>query len=158
MNSILVYDSLYGNTEKIALSIENELIKQGDTNMVRVGNFTIDMLSGSELLVVGSPTQQLRPSAAIRDFLERIPSGRLIGMHVAAFDTRLTQKKIKSPPVLPFFVKIFGYAAEPIAKTLQKKGGHLVIPPVGFYVEDMQGPLVEGELERAATWAKKLYG
>ena len=76
---------------------------------------------------------------------------------MAAFDTRLTQGNIDATPVLPFFVKLFGYAAEPIAKELQKKGGVLVLPPEGFYVEGTEGPLVQGELERAATWAGKLF-
>ena len=39
---------------------------------------------------------------------------------------------------------------------LEKKGGELVIPPEGFYVGDTEGPLLEGELERAADWAKQI--
>ena len=51
---------------------------------------------------------------------------------------------------------IFGYAAKPIADRLEKKGGQLAVPPEGFYVTDTEGPLVEGELERAAEWARKI--
>jgi hypothetical protein len=58
--------------------------------------------------------------------------------------------------ILAFFVKIFGYAAQPIADRLQKKGGELAVPPEGFYVGDTEGPLFEGELERAADWAKQI--
>jgi hypothetical protein len=32
----------------------------------------------------------------------------------------------------------------------------LVVPPEGFYVVDTEGPLLEGELDRAAVWARKL--
>jgi hypothetical protein len=35
-------------------------------------------------------------------------------------------------------------------------GGELAIPPEGFYVADAECPLVEGELERAAEWARKI--
>ena len=57
---------------------------------------------------------------------------------------------------MAFFVRIFGYAAKPIADRLAKKGGDLAVPPEGFYVGDMEGPLLEGELERAADWAKQI--
>jgi hypothetical protein len=37
-----------------------------------------------------------------------------------------------------------------------KKGGELVFPPEGFLVKKSEGPLKDGELERAAEWAKGL--
>ena len=51
-------------------------------------------------------------------------------------------------------VKLFGYAAKPIASKLERKGGELIILPEGFFVKDSEDPLKEGELERAADWAK----
>ena len=68
------------------------------------------------------------------------------GKRVAAFDTRISQK----------WVGIFGYAAGKIARNLKKKGGNLIALPEGFFVEGTQGPLKEGELERAAGWASAL--
>jgi hypothetical protein len=53
-------------------------------------------------------------------------------------------------------VKIFGYAAKPIAEKLVKRGGVLVGEPIGFEVVESEGPLYEGELERAETWARGL--
>jgi len=53
-------------------------------------------------------------------------------------------------------VKLFGYAAEPIAKRLGRKGGELAVTPEGFLVEGTEGPLKEGELERAAAWAERI--
>ena len=157
MKFILVYDSLYGNTEKIARSIGDVLVEQGEGTLTRVADFKMDLLAGVDLLIVGSPTQQFKATTAMKAFLKAIPANGLKGVRVAAFDTRLTQSNIDGTPVLPFFVKLFGYAAEPIAKELQKKGGVLVISPEGFYVEGTEGPLVQGELERAATWARKLF-
>jgi hypothetical protein len=57
---------------------------------------------------------------------------------------------------LNFFVNIFGYAAKPIGERLVKKGGDLNMPPEGFFVTGTEGPLKEGELERAADWARQL--
>jgi flavodoxin I len=157
MKTMIVYDSLYGNTEKIAQIVGNTIRKQGEVEVIRVGNMKLNMLSGAELLVVGSPTQKFRPTDAMRIFLKNIPQNGLKGVKVAVFDTRLTQSEIEKTPPLPFFVKIFGYAAERMVKILKIKGGSLVVPGEGFLVEGTKGPLVPGEEQRAEEWAKKLF-
>jgi flavodoxin len=68
----------------------------------------------------------------------------LEGIKVAAFDTRATSK----------FAKIFGNAAGRMAGQLTKKGGVPAASPEGFFVTGTKGPLKDGELERAAAWAK----
>jgi flavodoxin len=156
MRALIVYDSQYGNTEKIARAIGSSLQQQGEVEIVRVGDVKTELLTGIDLLVVGSPTQQFRATEPMRLFLKNIPKDLVKGIRVAAFDTRLTQAFIDKHPPLPFFERIFGYAAERIAKALKEKGGQLLVPGEGFYVEDTEGPLVEGELERAELWAKKL--
>jgi hypothetical protein len=55
---------------------------------------------------------------------------------------------------LRFLVKVGGYAAPSIAKRLGLAGGRLVVPPEGFAVTGTEGPMKQGELERAAEWAK----
>lgn len=71
---------------------------------------------------------------------------------MAAFDTRICIENIGSF-LLTFFVNLFGYAAKPIARWLQKKAGDLVALPEGFVVQGTEGPLKDGELRRAADWA-----
>jgi hypothetical protein len=58
--------------------------------------------------------------------------------------------------ILGFLVKIGGYVAKPTADKLQKKGGDLVMPPEGFFVNGTEGPMKEGEHERAAEWAEQI--
>lgn len=156
MRTLIIYDSQYGNTEKIAQTIGNTLHQQGEVDFCKVGDAKLELLKGIDLLVVGSPTQQFRATEAMRLFLKSMPKDTLKGMRVASFDTRLTQAFIDKHPPLPFFERIFGYAAERIAKALKEKGGRLVVPGEGFYVDDTEGPLVEGEVERAEQWATKL--
>ena len=76
-------------------------------------------------------------------------------MKVAAFDTRIWLDTIDSK-ALRFIVNRGGYAANTIAKALEKKGGLMTVEPEGFLVTGEQGPLKEGELERAEKWAKQL--
>jgi flavodoxin len=157
MKIVILYDSLYGNTEVIAHLIGRVLKKYGEVEVMRAGTLFVDQIPGIEMLVVGSPTQQFRPTIGMRDFLNKIPKKGLQGIRVAAFDTRLTVQEIEKSPPLPFFVRIFGYAAERITKKLVNKGGKLVLPGEGFYVEGMKGPLVKGEVERAEKWAEQLF-
>jgi flavodoxin len=152
MKALVIYDSVFGNTGKIAQAIGSALGSQEDVEIVRVSDVKPEQLTGLTLLIVGSPTRQFRPTGATTS----IPKNGLEGVKVAAFDTRFTVSEIEKVRILAFFVRIFGYAAKPIADRLEKKGGELVIPPEGFYVGDTEGPLLEGELERAADWAKQI--
>jgi len=156
MKALVVYDSEFGNTEQIANTIGSTLGSTDEIEVLRVGEVKMEGLTGLELLIVGSPTQRFRPTEATSDFLKHIHANWLKGINVAAFDTRLTIEEIEGTRMLPFFVRIFGYAAQPIASKLKKKGGELIASPEGFYVQGMKGPLVEGELERAADWARQI--
>jgi flavodoxin len=152
MKALVVYDSFFGNTEKIATAIAQSLSTQYGVETIRVSEINMEQLSGVNLLVVGSPTRGFRPSPATTIFLKNIITGSLKGMKVAAFDTRISFKEIDSP-ILRFFAGIFGCAAQPIAARLVKKGGQAVAEPEGFFVKESEGPLKEGELERAGQWA-----
>jgi flavodoxin I len=157
MRALVIFDSQYGNTEKIAQAICNTLKQQSEVEMVRVGQAKLEQLQGIDLLVIGSPTQQFRATEAMRIFLESIPVNGLKGVKVAAFDTRLTQAFVDKNKILSVFERVFGYAAERIAKALKQKGGELVLPGEPFYVEGTEGPLVAGEEQRAGEWAAKLF-
>ena len=156
MEAIVAYDSAYGNTEQVAHAIGSALGSQEDVATLRVGDLTPERLASVSLLVVGCPTQKFSPTGATTRLLKSIPKDGLKGVKVAAFDTRFTEAEIEKVKVLAFLVRLFGYAAEPIADRLQKKGGELAVPPEGFYVDGTEGPLTEGELERAADWARQI--
>jgi flavodoxin len=137
MKAMVVYDSAFGNTEKVAQAIGQALGPAEDVKTVRVGNVKPEQLAGLTLLVVGSPTQKFSPLGTITGFLKGIPNSGLQGVKVAAFDTRIPQSKVDEIRILAFFVKIFGYAARPIADRLVKRGGQLAVPPEGVATECM---------------------
>ena len=155
MKVLIVYDSYFGNTEKIARSIGNTHDSNQTVEIVRASDIMTDQLTGAELLIVGSPTRAFRPTKGIMNFLKSIPSHSLDGVRVAAFDTRISTDDIDSR-MLKKLVHLFGYAAKPISDRLVKRGGILIIPPEGFYVQDNEGPLKDGEIERAAEWGKHI--
>ncbi len=155
MKAFVVYDSFFGNTEQIARAIGSSLGDPQEVGVLKVGEVQPEQLVGLELLIVGSPTRGFRPSPAISDFLKKISNNSLQGIHATAFDTRIANSEVGSP-ILRTLVKIGGYAAEPIADRLKKKGASLIVSPQGFFVKASEGPLKEGELERAASWASQI--
>jgi flavodoxin len=153
--ALVVYDSEFGNTKKIAEAIVDGLKSRYKVTLSRVNEAETRNLDSFELVVVGSPTQAFRPLPAVKEYLNELFSDALHGVNVAAFDTRFCQKDI-SNKFLAVMVKVFGYAAEPIGKRLVEKGGKMAAKPEGFCVKDTKGPLKDGEVERAKKWASKL--
>ena len=144
MSALIVYDSVHGNTEQIAQAIGDAIA--GEVHVLRPTQVDPSELRSFDLVIVGAPTYGGRPRQPIQDFLRQVPASGLQGVGVAAFDTRIPAK----------WVRIFGFAAPKIARRLEKLGGTLVGLAEGFFVRDTEGPLVEGELERAADWARGL--
>jgi len=79
----------------------------------------------------------------MRAFLGRISPEVMSGKQVLTFDTWLRGPRI-----------IRGSAAPSIATRLSQMGARLVAQPESFMVMGMQGPLAEGEIERARSWAR----
>ena len=76
---------------------------------------------------------------------------------VAAFDTRTDMDTLNGAMRLfGKFLNRLGYAAPKISSSLETKGGQVILSPEGFIVGDKEGPLREGELERAVTWGQQI--
>jgi flavodoxin len=156
MKVLIVYDSIFGNTEKIAFALRDAVCAPHEAIAVQVAKFSPTMLSDVDLLVVGSPTRAFRPTPATTSMLKSLASDSLAnGVRTAAFDTRVSLEEVNSK-FLNFMVSLFGYAAEPIGKALAKHGGTAVCQPAWFIVQDKEGPLKEGELDHAANWMGEL--
>jgi flavodoxin len=155
MKALIIYDSMFGNTERVAQAMALALADKAEVTAQRVGDVNPVEFTGLDLLIVGSPTQGFQPTPAIKKLLDALPTQGLQGVKVAAFDTRIAIEEVGSR-FLTVMVNFFGYAAKPIANRLQKKAGALIAAPEGFIVKGKEGPLQEGELERAVQWARQL--
>lgn len=158
----VVYESMFGNSEWVAQAVAAGLRLEGiETTVVNVGDAA--HADDQDLLVVGAPTHAFSLSRAstredavkqgapaeaaaigLREWIEaeRKPAdgSRLL---VAAFDTRA--RKVKHLPAA---------ASRKAAHLMVKKGYELVVPPHGFLVEDVDGPLSDGQLELATAWGR----
>lgn len=146
--ALVLYDSAYGNTAKVAEAIGAAI----DAPAKTITEVSREDFSSLKLLIVGSPTQGGRPTQALQDFIAEMPSDVLKNVHVAAFDTRFAINEHGLG--LKLLMKTIGFAAERIAKSLKAKNGTAVGISKGFIVNDKEGPLKDGELERAAAWGK----
>lgn len=160
MKALVVYESMFGNTEAIAEAVADGLGMTGEVTLADV--VTMPSTAGMDLLVVGAPTHAfglsrpatrqdagrqgtVRPGAAevgLREFLDG--SRRLTGLAATSFDTKIGK----------FWVP--GSAAGKAHRRLRRLGCRMLCPAQSFRVTGMTGPLADGELERAQRWAARL--
>jgi flavodoxin len=146
MKTLVVYDSIYGNTRAIAQTIGKAL--PGVVEVLRVDQADPGELEDVDLLIIGSPTHGALPTEAVQDLIGKIGSPSRTGARVATFDTRLTWG---------FLERWGGFAAPKMAGTLEEKKWTLAAPPEGFFVKGLKkGPLKKGEGDRAFSWAQGL--
>lgn len=164
MNAVVVYESMYGNTRALA-----EAVAEGLGGAIVTAVHDADgKLDGAELLIAGGPTHMhglatslsrrmaaeaakedggaaVEPVATLepglRRWLHDLPEGEILA---AAFDTRLDKS-----------AALTGSAARGIARRMRHHG-YRVIDTESFLVEDAEGPLEDGELDRARAWGAKL--
>jgi flavodoxin len=154
MKILIVYDSVFGNTLKVAQAIEQALSVDNRVEISSVSAVKPEQMNGVDVLIVGSPTRAFSPTKPMTAFLKTTTSKDLKKVKVLSFDTRANLGDVNSK-FLNVMVKLFGYAAEPMLKGLLKKGGEFVVSAEGFFVNGNEGPMKDGELERAARWARQ---
>ncbi len=154
MKSIVLFDSLYGNTKEIAKTISNELTKSSDTKLLSAQEISLDDLKNIDLLIVGSPTHGGTMKISLLEFLKQIPQDMIKGVKIATFDTRFLEKDLNF--ALKLLVKTIGYASPKIQKLLISKGGEPITKPMGFIVKGKEGPLAEKELEKSIEWIQQI--
>lgn len=145
MKTLVIYDSLYGNTRAVARAIGGAI--GSEVPVVSAREASVSDVESADLVIFGAPTHGSLPSEAARALLDRLGGPVGAGARAATFDTRLGWR----------FLRKYGYAADKIARILSEKGWTLVGMEGGFFVRGLKkGPLKKGELERATTWAQEL--
>lgn len=160
MSTLVVYESMWGNTRAVA-----EAVAEGigpDVRVVSAVEAPVPVPDDVDLLVVGGPTHAFSlpragtrrdaiskgaPADAaergLREWLGQLePSDHV---DVATFDTRVVSVRH-----LP------GSAARAASKEVRRHHLGRLVGTVSFYVDDMAGPLVEGEVDRARAWGQLL--
>ena len=143
MESLVVYDSKFGNTRKLAEAVADGLRSLGSVRLLGLDKLPPKDLGTVDLLVVGGPTQLRGMSARTRQFIDLLETRSQTRMVAVAFDTRLRRP-----------VAFSGSAARMIARKLRRAGIRILGRPESFYVREDAPELERGEEERAAAWAQ----
>ncbi len=152
MKGVVIYDTSYGNTKKIAETIAGTLAESGlEANLYYVKD--VKKLSGKDydFFVLGSPTKFGTMSFTVKSFLGKVKSEEWVNKPFATFDTEnpenIEQSKIQNKE---------WSAAEKIAEKLREKQMVQLLPVLKAQVIGQKGPLVEGEVERTRDYAKQM--
>lgn len=143
MKSLIVYDTRYGSTEEIARAIAETLDRAGKAVVKRARETTADDVQSADCVVVGSPTHAWDMTPETKGLFERISWARYHDKAAAAFDTKLVQRSAEG-------------AAGKIARALRGAGLRVVAKPQSFFVAGPEGPVAEGEIERARAFGEEL--
>lgn len=147
MSVLVIFDSQCRHTEQIAQAISRALNGIHQVPAVDVAKVVDSLeLEGVEMLFLGSPTQRRKPSLAMQNLVDIIPGQHLKGLALASFGVR---------PAIP--EAMTGSAARAIGEKLRQRGGSLVAPPESFFTDAKANNLKKGEVERAASWARKVW-
>jgi flavodoxin len=163
MKALVVYESMFGNTEQIARAIADGLSESLDVDVTEVSDAPAEPDAEVALIVAGGPTHAFSMSRTntradainrgahegerefgLREWMAALRSGQHTAK-IATFDT-----KIESMRHMP------GSAAKGAAKAVRKLGYEAATKAESFYVRDVDGPLVVGEVDRARAWAQQL--
>jgi flavodoxin len=97
MKALAVYDSYFGNTERVAQTIGQALGSHDEVEVRRASAAQPQQPEGLDVLEVGSPTRAFHATQGMKQLLRRIPSRGLKGVGTAAFDTRVSIEDVARP-------------------------------------------------------------
>lgn len=161
--ALIVYESMFDNTATVAEAVARGLRGSGMaahavpvTSLAATGPVRVD------LLVVGAPTHAFglsraatradavrqgaapgRAAIGIREWIPGAAPHRFGTERLAVFDTRAA--RVRRSPLA---------AGRTAVRLLRRRGFHLLLAPAAFLVENVPGPLCEGEEERAEEWGR----
>jgi flavodoxin len=149
MQSLIIFDSKFGNTQKIAEAIARGIAPISEVHLTSAADAPRILESTRpDLVVIGGPTQNHRASARLRAFLDALPV-ELRGIPAACFDTRY-----RGPAWL------MGSAADAAAKALGRAGAEILAPSESFFIVRHGAmplqTLESGEIERAEAWGRTI--
>ncbi len=153
MKGIVAFDSVYGNTKKVAEAIAEEIKAQGHEAVLLDLGLAMRTNVDGDFLLVGSPTRMKRMTGRTKKFLRKAKKN-FAGKPMAAFDT------IMAPPADPEkreqAKKWTENGAGPKIRDLAEKKGMKVFPEVlRAEVIDIKGPLTLYALDDSRAFVQR---
>ncbi|MFW9783764.1 MAG: flavodoxin family protein [Candidatus Heimdallarchaeota archaeon] len=147
MNVLVVYETNFGNTKKVAEVIaegirETEQIK---TEVMHVSDTDYSKVEDFDAIIIGSPNWGGTYAGSIKKFINGLAEFSLSEKYYAVFDTNND---------LPILNK----ASKKLEKKIGKKipSFKRILPGLPVKVIGLKGPIAEGELPKCKTFGKKI--
>lgn len=136
MKVIILYDSKYGNTKKIAIYLTRGLESGGiHVDTISIQDFNISELKNYDVLGIGGPTHNRGLSTPMKLFLSKIKHKKLTEKKGFVFETKLS---------VPFS----GSAVKKISKYMKIMKIPQLHPEISAVVLGKEGPLEDNTLSK----------
>jgi menaquinone-dependent protoporphyrinogen IX oxidase len=142
MKGLVVFDTSYGNTKKIAETISETLKESG----IQVDVFYVKEVKKLSVKDYDFLAKFRTMSFAVKGFLGKVKNKEWMNKPFAAFDTENPENIEREE----------GSAAEKIAEKLRERQMNQLLPVLKAVVLGWKGPLQEGEIERVKEYAREL--
>jgi flavorubredoxin len=127
--ALILYDSVYGNTKKVAMSIGRGLESGGvSVDVININEFKIEELTRYDFIAIGGPTHYHGASKNMKLFLSNLKHLRLNHKIGVAFETKADSS-------------FSGSAAKRIKRYLNKMNVRVIHPTITCIVLNKEGPL-----------------
>ncbi len=144
--AIIIYESVYGNTKKVAEAISQGMKLSGeiDCRIVKTGEIHTDEICDYDVILFGCPNHNQGPALNMMKFLERASIVHVKGKIGGIFDTYTGGNK--------------GIAVKKLGMVVEEKFTGIELVGMGFSakVEGRKGPLADNEVEKAMEFGKEL--
>ena len=150
MKGMILFESFYGNTRSVAEAIVAQLIADGhEATLVNLGETPKPNIEG-DFIFVGCPTRFGNMTRKTRKFAKKFDKETWGSKPIAVFDTHNPlppnadeKKKKYFEPGASGWLKIL----------LESRGFNVPKQPLRCAVQDPNGPLLDGELDKAKLYA-----
>jgi|YelNatPaOPRAMG01_1025707.scaffolds.fasta_scaffold32463_3 flavodoxin len=144
---IVVYESRYGNTKRVAESIIEGIKEVGGVEvslkeLKELGD--VKRIAEYDVTLIGSPNHVGGPTRGIKSFIDKFSELPLTGKKFAVFDTYLGRD--------------FEKAVKKMEKRIKEKAPDLkqVTAGLSIKVKGIKGPVEEGELAKCVEFGKNI--
>jgi len=142
----VVYDTKYGNTKLVAETIVEGMgeVEGIETDISDVEKIDLKKIADYDAILIGSPTHFGGPARGINKFIDKLGKLDLKAKWVAVFDTYIKEDFEKS--------------VKKMEKRISEKVPRLKLITSGLSirVDDMKGPITDGELPKCRDFGKKI--
>ena len=148
MKVLIVYETKYGNTKKAAETMGDVIKEAGnDVAVVKVDAVERESIKDYKAIVIGSPTYASSQAKSIKKFISSLDVET--GTKIVVFDTHSGDGINTGGPMRR--------AVKKMEKQIDKNPNlEKIMNGLQVAVKGIEGPLIDGELEKCKTFAKQI--